>query len=46
MHILYIRVKHKPGLISARAQEYTERYLVPLVLDGQEFEEPQWIKMP
>ena len=46
MHILYIRVTHKPKLISARAQEYTVSYLVLLELDGQEFEEPQWIKMP
>ena len=46
MHILHIRVRHKPGLISARAQEYAVRYLVLLKLGGQESEEPQWIKMP
>ena len=46
IHVLYIRVRHKPELISARAQEYTVSYLVLLELDGQEFEEPRWIKMP
>ena len=46
MHILYIRVRHKPELISARAQEYSVSYLVLLELGGQGFEEPRWMKMP